>query len=107
MGNEERYKPKKGEATAEQIAGWKAQYKDVYAIEVEDSVAYLHKPDRIAIKAMSAVATSDPIRASEILLENCWLGGDPSIKTEDEKFLAVSGKMGELIEIKSAELKKL
>jgi hypothetical protein len=97
----------KGEATVAQIASWKAQYKDVYAIEVEDSVAYLHKPNRTAIKAMSAVATSDPIRAGEILLENCWLGGDTSIKTDDEKFLAVSGKLGELITIKNAELKKL
>jgi hypothetical protein len=97
----------KGEATAEQIAMWKNLHKDVYAIRIEDSIAYLRKPDRATIKAMASFAQSDPIRSSEILLENCWLGGDAEIKTDNDKFLAVSARLGELIEVKNAELKKL
>lgn len=96
-----------GTATEEQIAHWKALHKDIYRIIVGDSICYLKKPDRTTMKAVASVGTNDPIRANEILLENCWLGGDSSIKTDDEKFFGVSQKLAELIEIKEAELKKL
>lgn len=96
-----------GTATEEQIAHWKALHKDIYEIEVDGSTCYLKKPDRATMKAVASVGTSDPIRANEILLENCWLGGDETIKTDDEKFFGVSSKLVKLIEIKEAELKKL
>lgn len=96
----------KGTATAEQIAEWKQKHGDVFMIHVDGSVCYLKKPDR---KTMSYVATlgNNPVRANEALLENCWLGGDESIKTDDEKFFGVSTKLDEIIQIKSAEIKKL
>jgi hypothetical protein len=97
----------KGAVTSEQIAMWKNLHRDVYEIRIDESVAYLRKPDRATLKAMAAFAQSDPIRSSEVLLENCWLGGDDAIKNDDEKFLAVSAHLGELIEVKNAELKKL
>lgn len=97
----------KGQATAEQIAMWKNLHRDVYAITIDGSIAYLRKPDRTAIKAMASFAQTDPLRSSEILLENCWLGGDGAIKTDNEKFLSVAAQLGELIELKKAELKKL
>ena len=96
-----------GLATAEQIAHWKALHKEIYQINVGDSTCYLKKPDRTTMKAVASVGTADPIRANEILLENCWLGGDETIKTEDEKFFGVSSQLAQLIEIKEAELKKL
>ena len=96
-----------GHASEEQIQDWKRKYGDVYAIETEGSVCYLHKPDRSTMKAVAAVGMNDPIRSNEVLLENCWLGGDESIKTDDAKFFAVSPKLAELIEVKEAELKKL
>jgi hypothetical protein len=96
----------KGTATAEQIADWKKKHGDIFKVEVGDSVCYLKKPDR---KTMSYVATlgSNPIRANEALLQNCWLGGDESIKTDDEKFFGVSSKLNEIVEIKDAEITKL
>lgn len=92
--------------TTEQIEKWKAQHGAVYKIEVEGSVAYLKKPDR---KTMSLVATlaDNPVRANEALLNNCWLGGDEDIKTDDEKFFGVSARLAELIQIKQAEITKL
>lgn len=96
-----------GIATEEQIAHWKALHKDVYQIEVGDSVCYLKKPDRATMKAVASLGISDPIRSNEVLLENCWLGGDESIKTDDEKFFGISAQLANLIEIKQAELKKL
>jgi hypothetical protein len=100
-------KQAKGQATPEQIAVWKNLHGEVFEVRVDDSVAYLKKPDRAAIKAMAACAQSDPIRSSEVLLENCWLGGDETVKTDNGKFLAVSGTLSQLVEVKTAELKKL
>lgn len=96
----------KGTATAEQISEWKKKHGDIFKVEVDDSVCYLKKPDR---KTMSYVATlgNNPIRANEALLQNCWLGGDDDIKTNDEKFFGVSGKLAEIIEVKDAEITKL
>lgn len=96
-----------GMATPEQIAAWKNVHKDIWKIEVENSVCYLRKPDRSTMKAVATIGGNDPIRANEILLENCWLGGDESIKTDDDKFFGVSGQLANIVEIKQAELKKL
>jgi len=96
-----------GEVDNAQIQLWKDQHTDVFSVSVEDSVCYLKKPDRKTFKAIASVAQSDPIRGNEILLENCWLGGDESIKTDDEKFFAVSAQLAKIIEIKQSDLKKL
>lgn len=95
-----------GTATAEQISVWKQKHGDIFKVEVDGSVCYLRKPDR---KTMSYVATlgNNPVRANEALLENCWLGGDESIKTNDEKFFGVSVKLAEIVQIKDAEITKL
>jgi hypothetical protein len=74
---------------------------------VEGHIAYLKKPDRTILSAASAIGQSDPIKFSEILLENCWLGGSEEIKTNDTFFLGVSGKLGELLEVAEAQLVKL
>lgn len=96
----------KGTATAEQIEKWKKAHGDIFKAAVGDSVCYLKKPDR---KTMSYVATlgSNPVRANEALLQNCWLGGDEDIKTDDEKFYGVSLKLAEIVEVKDAEITKL
>ena len=96
----------KGKATAEQIADWKKKHGDVFKAQVDDSVCYLKKPDR---KTMSYVATlgNNPVRANEALLENCWLGGDEDIKTNDEKFFGVSAQLAEIVQVKEAEITKL
>ena len=96
----------KGTATSEQIGDWKKKHGDIFKVEVGDSVCYLKKPDR---KTMSYAASlgNSPIRANEALVQNCWLGGDESIKTEDEKFFGVSAKLNEIVEIKDAEITKL
>ena len=93
--------------TKEQIQEWKKQYKDVFVISVEDKKVYLRTPDRKTLSYASTLATKDPLRFNEVILENCWLGGDEEIKTNDELFLAVSSKLPDLIQIKEATLEKL
>lgn len=95
-----------GTATAEQIEKWKKANGNIFKVEVGESVCYLKTPDR---KTMAYVATlgNNPVRANEALLQNCWLGGDEAIKTDDEMFFGVSSKLAEIVQVKDAEITKL
>ena len=93
--------------TKEQIQEWKNQYKDIFVISVEDKKVYLRTPDRKTLSYASTLATKDPLKFNEVILNNCRLGGDEEIKTNDELFLAVSSKLPDLIQIKEATLEKL
>lgn len=94
------------EITQEQINSWKGKHGDVFKVDIEGYTAYLKKPDR---KTLGYVATlaNNPIKANETLLENCWLGGDSIIKSNDELFLGVSSKLAEIVQVKQAEIVKL
>ena len=96
-----------GQATPEQIEAWKKQYGDIYAIKVENGVCYLKKPSRKALGYASYASKQNPLNFNEVILNDCWLGGDESIRTDDAKFLGVSGTIAQIIEVKEAELKKL
>ncbi|MDL2290397.1 hypothetical protein LJB95_03235 [Paludibacteraceae bacterium OttesenSCG-928-F17] len=94
--------------TPERIESWKKEYKTVHKLSVGGKTAYLKNPDRRTLSlAMTKIAKNDIMGGSEVLLENCWLGGDPEIKTDDELFMGAIGKVGELIQVKDAELAKL
>lgn len=97
----------KQEVTQEQIDAWKKQYGDIYAIKVDGKTAYLKKPDRKTLSFASVAGQKDPMKFNEIILENCFIGGDEEIKQDDSLFLAASAKIVELIEVKEAELVKL
>ena len=94
-------------ATKEQIAIWKNKHGDVYEIQVEGKFGYLKKPDRKILSYATSVGQNDPMKFNEMVLANCWLGGDEELKTKDEYFFAVVEKMNVLIEVKQAEIKKL
>ncbi len=91
----------------EQIEEWKKKHGDVFCVTVDGKTAYLKKPDRKTLSAAAVLGKSDPMKYNEVMLNNCWLGGDEEIKTDDALFLGVSSKLSELIEIKEAEIKKL
>ena len=95
-----------GQATPEQIEAWKRQYGDVFVATVDDSICYLKRPSRKALGYASFASKNNPLNFNEVILNDCWLGGDESIKTDDSKFLGVSVVLPELIELKEAELKK-
>ena len=92
-------------ATPEQIAEWKAQHGEFFGITVEDKICYLKKPDRKTLSFASQVG-ADPMKFNEVILKNCWLGGDEEIMTDDSLFLAVSSKLDQVVEFKKAELVK-
>lgn len=89
----------------EQIQDYKAKYRDLYLITVEDKSCLLHKPTRQTLSYVSSI--KDPIRMSEAMLGELWVDGDAEIKADDELFMAVVAKMDELLKVKEAEIKKL
>ena len=95
------------EATKEQIAEWKKKYGEVFKVEVEDKKCFLHKPDRKTLSYATSIATKDPIKFNEIILNGCWIAGDEEIKSDDRLFLSVSSQLAELIQVKEATLVKL
>lgn len=94
--------------TEAKIEEWKRKYGTVHKLCIEDKVGYLKSPDRKTLSlAMTRIAKSDIVGGSEAILENCWLGGDEEIKSDDTLFMAAIGKVGELIQVKEATLEKL
>ena len=97
----------KNTATPEQINKWKAEHGDIFVVECEDKLCYLKKPTRGVLSAASTIGATDPFGYNEIVIKNCWLGGDLEMQTNDAHFMAVSSQLGALMEIKKASIKKL
>lgn len=89
------------------IEAWKKKYGDVYLYETDGKKCYLRAADRKTISAAAVIGHGDMIKYNEVVLKNCWLGGDEEIQTEDKYFLGVSQILSELINIKEGALKKL
>lgn len=89
------------------IEAWKKKYGEIYVYEVDGKTCYLKAADRKTISAAAVVGNGDMMKYNEIILKNCWLGGDEEIMEEDRYFLGISQTLAELIEIKQGALKKL
>lgn len=96
-----------GQATPEQIEDWKRQHGKVFAVTVDGGICYLKKPSRKALGYASYASKQNPLNFNEVILNDCWLGGDETIRTDDAKFLGISGVLADIIEVKEAEIKKL
>jgi len=97
--------------TQEQLEGWKKKYGDgnVFEVVVEDKKVILHKPTRrdLSYAMAGSNQANDSVKFAEILLNQCFIEGDPEIKDNDDYFLAVVPVLGALAEQKDAEIKKL
>lgn len=87
-----------------------------YVIEVEHEgkplKAYLKKMNRQTMEAVLGLtmAISGPpqyIRAGEVILNNCWVGGDDEIRKNEDLLVPAAMQAYRLVEVKNAELKKL
>lgn len=91
--------------TKEKIAEYKAKYGELSLLEVEGFSCILHAPTRKNVSYAAIV--KDPIKMSEVMLNELWVDGDSEIKERDDLFLAVSNKMDELLKLKEVAIKKL
>ena len=83
-----------------------------YRIEVEGMVCYLRKIDRATLEQamglmMKTRGNPEYIRAGEVILLNCWVTGDDIIKSDEQYLMAACMTAYELMEMKSATLKKI
>lgn len=95
------------EVTEKQIEDWKKKHGDVFEIIVEDKKCYLHKPSRKTLAFALTKVNTDPLSFAEIIISNCWLAGDDEIKENDDYFMAASTQLDKLMEVKTAQIKKL
>ena len=102
------------QATANQIKVWKAKHKDVYEVEVplkeggeEMAYGYFKKPDLDIIGLTTKYAENSPVKAGEVMLDNCWIGGDKIIKEDSEMKLGAMTQLKGIFKSRVAKLKKL
>lgn len=83
-----------------------------YTIEIDGKKCFLKKPSRHTyakvIPMMTPMFGNEPnlMGAAEIILSECFIGGDQEFRTEDEYIVPASLQCLGLIEIKEATLKK-
>lgn len=79
-----------GQATAEQIAKWKEQYKaGIYSITAGDHIAYFRNPQRQDVaKAMELASDEDQLSGIEEFGKLCCIGGSEDILKDDSLFLS-------------------
>ena len=99
-------KPAEKEVNEQMIQRWKKQHGAVYEIAVEGKKGYFRTPSRATLGYALSTQNKDPLAYNEIIAKNCWLGGDETLLTDDNLFLSICTRLGELVDIKEAELKK-
>jgi len=98
----------------------KTEHKDVFELTVGDEpvkdekdtrlYGYFRKPTFNEFRMIyPLIVKGDDLSADKRLVETCWLGGDPEMIDIDNNldvFLSMKSELSQLIEIKSASLKK-
>lgn len=103
-----------GEATPEQIKNWKEMVAkkfgdtaQVHQYMVGDKVCYLRSVDRATYSAAAAKVSTSPAKFNDVVLENIWLGGDETIKTDDRYYFGLIDFVEELMAKKKGTLTTL
>lgn len=95
------------EVTKEQIQEWKKKHGKVFKISCDGKSCYLKPPSRKTLGYASVASKDDPLKFNEVILRDCWLGGDEELRTDDVLFLSVSSQLANIIQTKEAELEEL
>jgi|GEM_PF-5354685 len=105
--------------TDAKIKALKAEHGDIFLIEVptEDKTSELcevptvsaifKKPDMKTLGASAKFSESDPMKAGNVIYENCFIEGDELFKTSSEVKLAALKKFNAIFKIREATVKKL
>lgn len=91
----------------EQIKAWKEQFQDVFKVKVEDKEAYFRPPTRKAYSYASQVGTKDPMKFNEMILKDCFLGGDDDLINNERYLLTMGQHVVVFLNIMESSLEKL
>lgn len=101
----------KGIESEDNINMWKAKYRKVYMVTIEDDgekfAAYFKRPDMEVMSAVNKTSKNDEVKAAVFLFDNCWLGGDPIVKEDSVLRMSATAQLKNIMAVKSAELKNL
>lgn len=91
---------------AGKLQAWKKDYPDgIHKIEVGDSFCIIRHPSMMHVSMASSLSTDkttgkvDDVESARVYLENCWLYGDESIKTDISKLKAVAKTVNSLFKV--------
>lgn len=94
-----------------QVETWKGEHRKVHMIEVEDDgdllVGYFHRPSMETMSAVNKLTKNDEVKGSTTMFENCWLGGDPVMKTDTLVRMAAIKQLGALFNSVVGSLKNV
>lgn len=94
--------------TAAQIEDWKRKHGKVFIYEATDGKkCYLRQPNRRIISAAAVTAGNDSLLQKELVIKNCFLGGDRELLDEDKYFYVMAGQIEGLIEVVEGQLKEV
>lgn len=100
-----------GTISADEIQRLKAQNGRVYEITATDDgethVAYFRRPDMQTLAAMTKIAKTDEIKASQILMEGCFLAGSELMKKDTALFVATVAQLSKVVASVRATLKNV
>lgn len=103
-----------GGVTAEQLKAWKEEHGSVLQVSAElgsgNSVTCYLKPVKERHQfaaAYSFIGANKLLEAGELILKNCWLGGDEVIKTDDKTNAAVAMAAYQAMELPTTHTKKI
>lgn len=89
----------------QQINEWKKEHGDILHVPFSDGKScYLKTPTRKILGLAYAKGARDPLASAEVILKNCWLGGDEEIKTETGYLVGLSDVATELSEVVPVEV---
>lgn len=81
----------------DKIKEWKKQHGALLHVPFSDGrEAYLKQPDKRVLGLAYARGAKDPLGIAEVILSNCWLGGDASIKEDVGCLIALQELANEL-----------
>lgn len=95
----------KNEITPAQIEAWKKEHGRIFVAQADGKKGYYRKPTR---KDLSYAMTlqDKPLEMSEMLLKQCFLGGDP-IHQDTECLLGSDKLVEQLLQVKQVEVGEL
>lgn len=96
------------EITPSQVEAWKKEYGKIFTVESPDGKrCYLRVPTRSTLSMAAITAGDDSLLQKELILKNCFIGGDRELIEQDKYFYSVARQIESAIEVIECTLKEV
>jgi hypothetical protein len=96
-----------GAPTQAEKDAWKLKHGEVFCIGSSKGDVYVAKPTRAVLSMILTKAKTDVLAAADVILTNCWLHGDESLKQDNGFLLGLVNQLDAIIETVTVEVKKI